>query len=526
MDSTQTIVTEVQWDWSKLLDGPAPSAFVVSGRSLREYSFPLNEEIRRRGGIVIEDANDLEAAIRRVVSPMDVSYASRLLQPVPDRIVGRFEVARRRGDLSEWDVGEYSSRFLFDDWGLETPELLNSAINQAASAFENTLISYNHHTSHLSYFRLLLPLIVKRCKQSRWIIIATDRVGESNIFTHVKRDYVERDILIQVLGTIARLDSATIESIIATHASESRRYAETPTSEMTLGEFEQALSAYKGIVLPRVAQYIPLVPSPDSAPLEFDFKDERLVLLDEKLPQKISSPVLSSVIEELLEQIDHVSKHFHLHNIAPACSSKLDRVRDNLKDIRESGLNEARVIKLGISTQATQSHLRFERENIEQSAEGSIVSAVGQVDVFLNRFRAWRSYLQDSELEAPGRVEEQSTSAAAAILNSVADCQGLGDDATVFALKRAGFEATSSASSDVERRGVLRIVHNLTSNLLGQLRDIIRDRNTRRGGNFEQLLWSTIKLMEPQLTSLAGLFPTMFAWTTHLINWMRAMGMG
>ena len=480
--------------------------------------------------MVIEDASDLDQYLREGHKGLSTPrHTYDLNQPIPDRIVGRLESARRKHDVGKWTLNDYHRVCFFDDPIFHDISTLELAVSEAVLTFNGRLISYNHHTSHLSYFRALLPLIVSRCEGSQWIIIATGRVEESEIFTRVTRDYIDHDQFLITLSKIARVDVPSVESLIASLDDPRGNLARLPTNEMTLGEFEYALQEYRQSILSRLEAFIPLVPNPNSAPVEFIIDLGKIRVSDDPVKTALPASVVITIIEELIHHIDDVTRHFNLHNMAPACSAKLARVREHLVEIHENGVTEANAIGLGISTQATRDHLAYENDNIERPAEGAIRSALSQVEMFINRFREWRLYVQESEMQAPDPIDDSVLAAAALIMRTISERADIADEKTTFALNRSAYEARSTSNTQVERRGVLRILHNLTAQIFGYIKDIVQDSAASlkvkvaaaASAFVGTALWQLMSHLENAYQILAVGQPGMFAWVPHLIQWIR-----
>src|SRR3989338_6699045 len=164
---------EIQWDWSRVLGTEIQpgSAIVLTGREVVDYARALKETGRASGGKLVEDRFYVEAILRRVDSGRG-SVSLELTHTVDDRISGRYVIAQRKEDVSTWDVEEYHRKLLYDDKYFRDISKLNVAIDSAVSAFDEGVVIYPSSVSYSSYFRLLLPLIIKRCSNARWIIVS------------------------------------------------------------------------------------------------------------------------------------------------------------------------------------------------------------------------------------------------------------------------------------------------------------------------------------------------------------------
>lgn len=510
----------VQWDWSRILGAEtAPdSAVVVSGREIADYARALKEEVRLIGGMVVEDRSYIEAMLRRVDS-VRASISLELTHTVDDRIAGRYVVARRKEGISGWTAEEFHKKLLFDDKQFRDFSKFKAAIESAATAFDGGIVVYPATVAQDSYFRLLLPLIVRSCKNAKWIVISSGRVDEFPDFLRVEREYIEYGDALGVLGQMFRLDADSVEAIL--RASEGYGRYKDQSGSFTESEFLNFVKWGYKFIHDRAGEFLPQVPLAHAAPIEFEILGHKITATDEKVGTSLRRAVIESVVDELVHQVDDVPRHFNLHNMAPACNTKLMRVRDHLLEIREKGVSETRILTLGIRTQACREHLRFEVENLDRPAEGAIHTALAQIEGFVARFTEWRSYVQDGDLGDADRVSDGDLGPAISVLNGFNNPQ-IVDEKGGVALSRAIYEAKSDATTNVERRGVLRVLHNLISRAFSGLKDAISEDWKKNSSKlFYAGLVKVVLALEPAFKILAEQHPLMFGWTAAFVSWVR-----
>jgi len=511
---------EIQWDWSRVLGTEIQpgSAIVLTGREVVDYARALKETVRASGGKLVEDRFYVEAILRRVDSVRG-SVSLELTHTVDDRISGRYVIAQRKEDVSTWDVEEYHRKLLYDDKYFRDISKLNVAIDSAVSAFDEGVVIYPSSVSYSSYFRLLLPLIIKRCSNARWIIVSSGRANEFPEFEHVEREYIDRSDAVGALSQIFRLDTDSIESILSSDVDYSRYKSRSRglTESEFLGFIKWAHNAVRG----KAGGFLPSVPLAEAAPIEFDIRKNRITATDEKVSTNIRAPLLEAILSELIIQVDDVPNHFNLHNAAPACNAKLMRVRDHLREIRDDGISEARILTLGIRSQACREHLRFEVENLDRAAEGAIHTALAQIEAFLARFPEWRGYVQDGEAGGADKASGEDIDSAIVVLSGFNNAELLDEKGSV-AVSRALYEAKSDATTGVEKRGVLKIIHNLVSKAFAGLKDAISsDWKKHSASIFYSAMARIVIALEPAFISLAEHHPVMFGWTTAFVGWVK-----
>ncbi|USQ95703.1 hypothetical protein [Caulobacter sp. RL271] len=510
----------IQWDWSQIFEAEvgSGSAVIVSGREVSDYARALREEVRHRGGFLIEDRSDIETILRRVESAR-ANISLQLSHSVDDRIAGRFAIAQRKGAASNWSIEDYHQRLLFDDKYFREFQVFKAAIDNAVAAIDRGIIFYPAHVAQSSYFRLFLPLIIKECKSALWIIYSSGRVEELSEFFQVEREYIDKSSVINALGEIFKLDSSSIDIILA--KSEDFARFSTGAEGFTEAEMFRFIKWAHNFIVRQAGEFLPRVPLAHAAPIEFEIVRHKITATDEKVVTSLRRPIIDGIVEELVHQVDDVPKHFNLHNMAPACNTKLMRVREHLVEIRDEGLSETRVLKLGIRTQACREHLRFEVENLDRPAEGAIHTALAQIEGFVARFTEWRSYVQDGDLGSADRVAENDLGPAINVLEGF-NAPQIVDEKGSVALSRAIYEAKSDATTNVERRGVLRVLHNLVSKAFSSLKDAISDDWGKNASKlFYMVLVRVVLALEAAFKVLADQHPLMFGWTAAFITWVR-----
>jgi hypothetical protein len=160
-------------------------------------------------------------------------------------------------------------------------------------------------------------------------------------------------------------------------------------------------------------------------------------------------------------------------------------------------------------------------ENLDRPAEGAIHTALAQIEGFVARFTEWRSYVQDGDLGSADRVAENDLGPAINVLEGF-NAPQIVDEKGSVALSRAIYEAKSDATTNVERRGVLRVLHNLVSKAFSSLKDAISDDWGKNASKlFYMVLVRVVLALEAAFKVLADQHPLMFGWTAAFITWVR-----
>ncbi len=516
------------------------NGLIIIGRSVREYWSQVASSMRGPDSVIISDIHDIEQLIRGVQTPQGrsapgiaLSKAFEIVRPVREKSLDRYIHWSRRTDLSQWTASEYAERIFGSDQIFSTTEAINEFVSMFKAALEKRTVLYSVNSADTSYFRILMPLMVRECDTTTWIVGGEDSHTQWLMLPRMEREYLTAADLVNAIANTLNVDQGLVEQVVNGEMPDgtSRTMYSPSSASFTGPEFSQQLNFWVGRVRRAVDDAIPDVPLPKRAPLEFALSAQGLRLLDSKEPSNLTADDNDLVLEELQAQIADLLDHHNISNSAPILASKMFRLRRHILNLQQSGITSSHVIALGMGVSATLSYLPYEDDDaLPKTARGAITTCAGQIEVFINRFESWRSYVVDAakdDIETNGQLHGN---ASIKVLTGIYDSGAFDNDAAKQVMTLIS-EAAGADVSPSELLGAIRTTQNSLAIMAGFMREQITLSNKQLASLDEgtrvallALFYSVFSTNTDAIQSLATEIPTVFAWLTRFVGWIKSVG--
>lgn len=530
----------IEWDTSpiireltrlRLLHDDSAKGVIVIGDNLTEYTLPLIHELRRLNALVVLDAQ----AVRENLVPSEIASSYReevnkLGNIIPHNVGDDVKSKLASMNSSDMSVSEYFE-LIIKPTKIFKKEFYESYISSLTKKISNGIFVYAASRADLSltYFDVLIPAISKISPDTVWLLFGDGEVARSTGFRRMERDYVTWDQIVDGVAFEKGVDAARLKLLLETTLPPPPRFSRKSASKISGAFARHFFSYYSDHINDDLTINTYGLPKPLSAPIEFLIGSGKLQSSMRRIDGVIKDDESSTVLNELISQINDITSVYNLSNSAPIISQKMNRLKLVLNEIIENPTGPS-VIRAGILNGSIRDQLKFEVDNIEESAHGGIHSAVRQTDLFLNRLRAWREYLW--EVDRPqNEIEKEVIQKASDVINEFKSPSTMHSDAS---REINGYlkDISDGKRSGLEGEGIVRMTQNMLAVVAGYLHSQVKKGISDSPGKVvgDGVKYATIAAMvtvilklEPTIISLAKTHPSMFGWLLEFISWVKVV---
>lgn len=529
---------DAEWDLSPVMreltrlrhsQDDKPKGIVVSGTDLREYIPSLMRELRQVNSIILSDPQELVGALNR-----NGAYGediSRMANLIPNDLISKTLSEIDRLGRIDFQNSEYISAFSKID-KIYSPSLFDKIFSAHERGFSDRILAYGASRlgTDVTYYDAILPLLVKKFTSTVWVLFGTNSISSRVSLPQFERDYIDWNQIVDKVAEEKGVDPAQLRFVLETNIPPPPMYSKKNAGKISAGAANNFFDYYSRYITDDLNVVLDRFPKPLSAPFEFIVNNSKLSTNRRTVRDLIKNDPTNIVLMELIDQINDVTDVYNLSNSAPILAQKLRRLKDTLHDVSDNP-TEPMIIRAGIINESIKSYLPFESENIDEAAEGGITTSIRQIDLFLNRLRAWRDYLW--EIERPiDAVSNEVAEKAVELLTAIKDSGAAIEHATSLDVEKYLEDATAEGASEPEREGLVRSAQNALAVVANYISDQVKDgiRNSPKNlvgeaikiASFAALATLMLK-MEATIVGLAKSYTILFGWVFDFLAWLKVI---
>lgn len=286
------------------------------------------------------------------------------------------------------------------------------------------------------------------------VVCYNDRPDFADDEFSVERKPVTKEELISLLAGHLGKDISDIEARFSIWQATSHR-VHNDSSDLTIYEASAFASFVKRVDGEDLSISGPVnyVPSRVVAPVMFEESCGRIGLDHSPVNDNNQSHAIGAA-RALKNQAIDLASIGSLDNALPNISRTILRISDTLDRISKSQKAEqADVVELGVDLSYFESRIYSARDKLGSMSANEALSFIGEANRFINRFDAWKTYLEETNLPEDVLVSEETSDAAVKLLKLAVGEGILTPDARA---KVESVLATNELDQPIRRDGVAR----------------------------------------------------------------------